>query len=88
LYLPDETVSIRARVTGSISFGKLQAEITSVSHEQLAVTFDFVERERDLLLIIDGLQPGLYRVRVQTENLSDQSPTPVHDLFEVVRRGR
>ncbi|MEH2095400.1 lipase/acyltransferase domain-containing protein [Nostoc sp.] len=85
LYLPDEPVSIRARVTGAISFGKLQAEITSVSHEQPAVNLDFVERERDWLLIIDHLQPGLYRVRVQTENLSDQAPTPVHDLFEVVR---
>lgn len=84
LYLPDEPVSIRARVTGAISFGKLQAEITSVSHEQPAVNLDFVERERDWLLIIDRLQPGLYRVRVQTENLSDQAPTPVHDLFEVV----
>ena len=85
MYLPDEIVSIRARVTGSISFGKLQAEITSVSREQLAVTFDFVERERDWLLIIDGLQPGLYRVTVQTENTSVQAPSPVHDLFEVIK---
>ncbi|MFB2836612.1 lipase/acyltransferase domain-containing protein [Floridanema evergladense] len=84
LYLPDEPVSIRARVTGAISFGKLQAEITSVSHEQPAVNLDFVERERDWLLIIDNLPPGLYRVTVQTENTSAQAPTPVHDLFEVV----
>jgi hypothetical protein len=70
LYLPDEPVSIRARVTGPISFGKLQAEITLVSHEQLAVTFDFVQRERDWLLTIDHLHPGLYRVTVQTENTS------------------
>jgi len=84
LYLPDEPVSIRAKVTGPISFGKLQAEIASVSHEQPAVTFDFVERERDWLLRIDSLQQGLYRVRVQTENTSVQAPNPVHDLFEIV----
>jgi len=86
LYLPDEPVSIRARVTGSISFGKLQAKITSVSHEQLAVTFDFVQRERDWLLTIDDLQPGLYRVMVQTEDTSVQAPSPVHDLFEVAKQ--
>ncbi|MEG3959604.1 lipase/acyltransferase domain-containing protein [Microcoleus sp. herbarium2] len=85
LYLPDEPVSIQARVTGPISFGKLQAEIASVSHEQLAVTFDFVERERDWLLTIDDLASGLYRVIVQTENMSVQAPSPVHDLFEVAK---
>ncbi|MDZ8257005.1 lipase/acyltransferase domain-containing protein [Nostoc sp. ChiQUE01b] len=85
LYLPNEPVSIQARVTGPISFGKLQAQITSVSQEQPAVNLDFGQRERDWILTIDGLQPGLYRVRVQTENSSDQAPTPVHDLFEVVR---
>jgi hypothetical protein len=85
LYLPDELVSIRARVTGSISFGKLQAEITSVSNARPAIELDFVERGQDLVLELDGLQQGLYRVRVQTENSSEQAPTPVHGLFEVVR---
>ena len=85
LFLPDEPVKIRAKVTGAISFGKLQAEITSVSNGQPAIILDFEQQEQEWVLAIDSLQQGLYRVKVQTENLSDQAPTPVHDLFEVVR---
>jgi hypothetical protein len=32
---------------------------------------------------MDALPPGTYRVKVQTEITNDQTPTPVHDLFEV-----
>jgi hypothetical protein len=85
LYLPDEQVKIRAKVTGAISFGKLQAEITSVSNDRPAITLDFEQQEQEWVLAIDSLQQGLYRVKVQTEQASDQAPSPVHDLFEVVR---
>jgi pimeloyl-ACP methyl ester carboxylesterase len=85
LYLPDEPVSIQARVTGSSSFGKLKAELESVAGDRPAVSHDFVEQERDWVLAIADLPTGLYRVTVQTENTSDQAPTPVHDLFEVIR---
>jgi len=85
LYLPDEQIKIRAKVTGAVSFGILQAEITSVSNDQPAITLDFEQKEQEWILAIDSLQQGLYRVKVQTEQTSDQAPSPVHELFEVVR---
>jgi len=87
LYLADEAIAIRARLIGmsDSTIKKLKAEIQSVDNDRPVLSFDFVEGERDWILTIDDLQPGLYRVRVQTENSSEQAPTPVHDLFEVVR---
>jgi pimeloyl-ACP methyl ester carboxylesterase len=87
LYLADEPIAMRAKVisTPGVITGKLQAEITFVSEERPALNLDFEEREQEWVLAID-LQPGLYRVTVQTENLSDQVPTPVHDVFEVLKR--
>jgi len=86
LYLPNDLVTIRARVTGALSFGKLQAEITSVSNERPTLKFDFEQQEREWILTVDNLNPGLYRLTVQTESTGDLAPTPVHDLFEVVGR--
>jgi hypothetical protein len=86
LYLPNEVVTIRARVTGALSFGKLQAEITSVSNERPTLKLDFEQQEREWILTVDNLNPGLYRLTVQTESTGDLAPTPVHDLFEVVGR--
>lgn len=88
LYLPDEAIVMRARVisTPGLATGKLKAQITSVSDESPAIHVDFEEREQEWVLAIDNLKPGLYRVTVQTENSSDQAPTPVHDLFEVVNQ--
>jgi hypothetical protein len=83
LYLPDEIVKIRAKVTGPIPFGKLQAEITSVSNDNPPIQIDFEEQNNEWVLGLDSLQQGLYRVKVQTEYDNDQAPTPVHDLFEV-----
>jgi hypothetical protein len=86
LYLADEPVALRARLIGlPDSATKLKAKIQAVSHEQAALTLNFVEQEKEWVLAIDDLLPGLYRVTVQTENTTEQSPTPVHDLFEVVR---
>lgn len=87
LYLADEAIAMRARVisTPGLVTGKLQAQITSVSDAIPAIYVDFKEREQEWLLDLDNLQPGLYRVTVQTENSSDGAPAPVRDLFEVVR---
>ena len=91
LYLTDEPIALRARLIGLSDSAprKLKAEIQQVSGasstEQSALTFNFVGQERESVLTIGDLPAGLYRVKVQAENLGDQAPTPVHDVFEVVK---
>lgn len=82
LYRADEPVTMRAKLIGGSDVA-LKAEIRSVSRDY-AVTVDFVEQEKEWGLAIDHLPSGLYRVRVRTENNSEQAPSPVHDVFEVV----
>lgn len=88
LYLTDEAIAMRARVISTPGFvsGKLLAKITSISHEQPPINLDFKEQEQEWVLAIDDLKSGLYRVSVQTENTSEQAPSPVHDIFEVVKK--
>ncbi|MEM7556226.1 MAG: hypothetical protein AAF378_19405 [Cyanobacteria bacterium P01_A01_bin.84] len=84
LYLADEVVRMRARVISQSPIsGKLKAIITPVSEETSTFNFDFTEQEKEWVLNIDDLKPGLYRVRVETEHSGQQFPTPVHDLFEI-----
>lgn len=85
LYLPDEPVTLSARVTGALGFGKLQAKLEPVSLDRPALTLDFVEQEENWELAIGDLPAGLYRLTVQTEATSEQAPAPVHGLFEVIR---
>jgi Lecithin:cholesterol acyltransferase len=85
LYLPEELVRIRARIIGSVSFGKLKAKIEPVAGDRSPLNLDFVERENGWELAIEDLPAGLYRLAAETEHTSDQAPTPVHDLFEVVK---
>ncbi|MBE9100255.1 lipase/acyltransferase domain-containing protein [Vacuolonema iberomarrocanum] len=87
LYLTDERVTLRARLFGvpsSVS-GTLKAEIESVSGDRPSHNIYFTEQGQEWELAIDDLAAGLYRVTVSAENTGDQAPTPVHDLFEVVR---
>lgn len=82
LYTTEEPVFLRAKVTG-VDVAKLQAEITPVSGDSPALTFDFEEKTDGWMLTAD-LPTGLYRVRVRAM-AGEQTPTPVHGLFEVVR---
>jgi len=85
LYLTSEPIKMRGKViSSSPSNEKLKATITSVSHSETALNLDFEEQEKEWVLAIDNLKPGLYRLQVETENSGEQAPTPVHDLFEVV----
>lgn len=87
LYLADEPVNLRARLIGlsDSTTGKLKAEVQHVSGDRSALSLGFVEQENDWILAIEDLPTGLYRVQVQADNMGDQAPTPVHDVFEVVR---
>ena len=87
LYLADEPVVLRARLIGlsDSAIGKLKAEIQPISGDRPAISLNFVEQENEWVLAIEDLPTGLYRVKVQAENLGEQAPTPVHDVFEVMR---
>jgi len=86
LYLADEPIAMRARLVGLPNSAiKLKADIQAVSGDRPPISLDFVEQEKEWVLAIEDLQAGLYRVRVRTDSSSEQAPTPVHDLFEIVR---
>lgn len=87
LYLSNEPVALRARLIGlsDPAIAKLKAEIQHISGDRPAMTVHFVQHNSEWKLAIEDLPSGLYRVKVQTENLGDQTPTPVHDVFEVVK---
>lgn len=86
LYLAAEPVALRARLLGLPNdAAKLTAAIESVSGDSPPRSLDMVAQENEWTLAIEDLPAGLYRVRVQAENLAEGVPTPVHDVFEVVR---
>lgn len=87
LYLADEPVVLRARLIdlSDSATGKLKAEIQNVSGDRPARTLYFVQQESEWILAIEDLPTGLYRVKVQAENLGEQAPIPVHNVFEVVK---
>lgn len=84
LYLADEPVEIHAKLINFQNSGGVKAKITPVSGSGAATTYTFQEQEKDWILTIGDLEPGLYRVSVQTENAGSGAPSAVHDLFEVV----
>jgi pimeloyl-ACP methyl ester carboxylesterase len=87
LYLADEPIALRARLVGlPHSDFHLKANIQAVADDRPALTIDFVQQENEWVLAIEDLPAGLYRVKVEVANLGEQAPTPVHDVFEVVRR--
>ena len=85
LYLDSEPIAMRARLVGlPNAAAKLKAHIQAVAGGS-PISLDFVEQENEWTLAMDTLPAGLYRVTVKTETSSEQAPSPVHDLFEVVR---
>jgi len=83
LYLINEPITLRAKVSGEISFGSLMAEITSVSKGRAVITREFVSENGNWVMTTDNLEAGLYQVKVKTDNTSEDAPNPVHNLFEV-----
>jgi hypothetical protein len=63
----------------------LKAEIQSVSNQHSSLVVDFVEQENEWTLAIDQLPAGLYRFTVKPADLANAAPSPVHDLFEVIK---
>jgi pimeloyl-ACP methyl ester carboxylesterase len=84
IYLKDEIVKISAR-TINFNSQKLKAEITLLSGDSFSRIVEFQEQDSEWVLMIDDLVPGLYRLKVDTDSYNSQAPSPVHDLFEVVK---
>ena len=86
LYLADEPVRLSARLLHAAQpFGGLKAEITPVASDGRSLNLEFQPQNADWELQLDSLPAGLYRVKVHTDNVSGDAPSPVHDLFEVVK---
>jgi hypothetical protein len=86
LYLADEGIAMRARLIGlPNSATKLKADIQAVTGDRPSLSLDFVEQEKEWVLAIDDLPAGLYRVEVKAENTGEQAPSPVHDVFGIIR---
>ncbi len=86
LYFQDEPIIIKARVNPNNSaFTVLKAEIESVSNSNSPVNLDFTHQNNQWLLNSQDLtlKPGLYRIKVQTDNTGEDAPNAVHNLFEV-----
>jgi pimeloyl-ACP methyl ester carboxylesterase len=89
LYLADEPVTFRTRpVNVKQPLGSLRAMIEPVDAPDAAPkhTFDFAEAADGWTLTVEGLPPGLYRLRVRTAQEGPSAPQPVQDLFEVAGR--
>jgi pimeloyl-ACP methyl ester carboxylesterase len=84
LYLTNEQIKMRANLI-NVPLGQLKAEITCISQEKEPLNLSFKRSEEEWLLEIDSLDAGLYRIKVETENAGEQTPSPVNDLFEVVK---
>lgn len=87
LYLVNEPITMRAKVSGGASFNSVIAEITCVSHNRPAIARDFTSENGTWVMAMDNLEAGLYRVKVQLDNTDGDAPNPVHDLFEVADLG-
>ena len=84
LYTPEEEVVMQARLLG-VQSNSLKATIESVSGASSPIHHKFVQQADEWVLSVDDLPTGFYRVTVSTEDLGDQSPSPVHGLFGVMR---
>ena len=82
LYSPEETVRIQATLAGA--FGVPKAELCEVSGENRKWQADFRSSGGDFELVLPGLAPGQYRIKVHSAKGGPGAPRPVTDVFEVI----
>lgn len=83
LFLVNEPITLRAKVSDDVSFNSVTAEIICVSEKRPVITRNFVSDGETWAMAPNALEAGLYRVKVQTDNTSENAPNPVHDTFLV-----
>jgi pimeloyl-ACP methyl ester carboxylesterase len=88
LYVAGEMVELRAQLINvREDAGGVEALLESISHDGVkSVKKRFQAADGNWLLQLEGLQPGLYRVAVQTSRIGPAAPPPVHDIFEIAKR--
>jgi len=80
LYLPGESVLLYASVIG----GRVPGLIATIESGAAETTEkQFVATGSGWSLRLEGLSPGLYRVRVSSTSGGDAQPMPVRDVFEI-----
>ena len=86
LYLPDEPISLQAKVISDSEIDGLTATITPAAENAQPLSFAFERSPSDnWTLNIETLPAGLYRVAVSAEGKEYQPlPSTVHNLFEVM----
>ena len=82
LYLPGEPVVLRATVTNGEAPKGLIAQFTAASGGA-STDVPFKEDADAYALTLEGLLPGMYRVRVRSAIGGETAPTPVRDVFEI-----
>ncbi|NOK61499.1 MAG: lecithin--cholesterol acyltransferase [Chloroflexi bacterium AL-W] len=87
LYCTDEQIEVRAKVLDTPEhLGALEAQITSLNQPNQPSTYPLQETDDGWRLTLEDQPTGLYRIRVQPSHRGPQSPTAVHDVFEVIDR--
>ncbi len=81
LYLPGEPVRLRARTNGFDT--RLTARIQPADAGAPPVELEFSEGPDGPELLLEGLAPGSYRVRVRPQTGGPRAPNPVADVFDV-----
>ena len=85
LYLKDEPIIIKAKSNPQdADFRALKGQIVCVSNQRPDVEVNFQSNSDEWLSSRDlSLEPGLYRIKVMTEERGEDAPNSVNDLFEV-----
>jgi pimeloyl-ACP methyl ester carboxylesterase len=81
-YRHDEPVTIRAHLINTPR-QQVLALVGDAAGDRLAMPHEFVETSDGWELTLPDLEPGLYRMEVQTSGSGPESPPSVLDLFEV-----
>lgn len=85
LYSADEAILIRAQLKDTNrDFGGIKAEIRAINLEGGTRIVELQATEGDWIAETGELTPGVYQVKVQTNQSAAGAPIPVRDVFEVL----
>jgi hypothetical protein len=86
LYLEGEPVKMFVHLANAEkqdAYGPVQAQIQGIGKETRVITTNFQEDEKGWKLKLEGLLPGVYRIKVSTIKGGPGAPPALHDVFEI-----